>query len=84
MKKIILISCLIVSVAVSCVMQPKEEFKPIFNGKDLTNWTLENSGGFEVIDNELITRSAGAGNDIFSKQQYAETSFCVWSLCYRR
>jgi len=70
MKTYILISCFIFLVAVSCLMQPKEEFKPIFNGKDLTNWTLENAGGFEVVDNELITRSTGAGNDIFSDQHY--------------
>ena len=40
----------------------------LFNGKDLTNWTLEKPGGFEVIDGELITRSFGAGNDIFTNK----------------
>ena len=71
MKNYILISCLILLVSVSCLKQPKEKFESLFNGKDLTNWTLANPGGFEVIDNELITRSTGAGNDIFSEQQYA-------------
>jgi 3-keto-disaccharide hydrolase len=71
MKNYILISCLILLVSVSCLKQAKEEFKPLFNGKDLTNWTLASPGGFEVVDNELITRSTGAGNDIFSEQQYA-------------
>lgn len=70
MKKNILISCLILLLAISCVNQPKEEFTPLFNGHDLTNWTLEDPKGFEVIENELLTRSTGAGTDIFSEKQY--------------
>jgi hypothetical protein len=70
MKKIILISTIAFIYAVSCLSQNKGDFEPLFNGKDLCNWTLEKSGGFEVIDGELITRSFGPGFDIFTNRSY--------------
>jgi hypothetical protein len=70
MKKIILISSIAFLYAVSCLSQNKGDFVSLFNGRDLTNWTLEKPGGFEVIDGELITRSFGGGNDIFTINQY--------------
>ena len=70
MKKIILISTIAFIHAVSCLSQIKGDFEPLFNGKDLSNWTLEKPGGFEVIDGELITRSFGPGYDIFTNRSY--------------
>lgn len=70
MKKIILIICTALMLAVSSSSQNAGNFVSLFNGKDLTNWTLEKPGGFEVADGELITRSFGAGNDIFSNKSY--------------
>ena len=70
MKKFILISTVAFIYAVSCFSQNKGDFEPLFNGKNLTNWTLEKSGGFEVVDGELITRSFGSGNDIFTNRRY--------------
>jgi hypothetical protein len=42
----------------------------LFNGKDMSNWKLEKPGGFEVVEGELITRSFGAGNDLYSVRSY--------------
>lgn len=70
MKKLILISTIAFMYAVTCLSQNKGDFKSLFNGKDLTNWTLEKSGGFEVVDGELITRSFGPGYDIFTNRSY--------------
>ena len=53
-----------------CSSQNNDNFTPLFNGKDLTNWTPEKPGAFEVVDGELITRSFGAGNDIFTDKWY--------------
>jgi hypothetical protein len=70
MKKIFLIICIPFAFAVSSLSQKNGEFVSLFNGKDLTNWTLEKPGGFEVSNGELITRSFGLGNDIFSIKEY--------------
>ena len=70
MKNIILITFIISLLAVSCDSQ-KQEFTSLFNGKDLTNWTLQKPGSFEVIDGELITRSSGSGTDIWSEKTYS-------------
>jgi hypothetical protein len=70
MKKFILISTIAFIYAVSCLSQNKGDFEPLFNGKDLSNWTLEKPGGYEVIDGELITRSFGPGYDIFTNRSY--------------
>ena len=70
MKKIILISCIIFFYVVICSSQNNGNFVPLFNGKDLTNFTLEKQVGFEVVDGEMITRSFGTGNDIFTNKEY--------------
>jgi hypothetical protein len=70
MKKFILISTVAFIYAVSCFSQNNENFEPLFNGKDLTNWNLEKPGGFEVVDGELITRSFGPGYDMYTKGEY--------------
>jgi hypothetical protein len=70
MKKIILISIIAFIYAVSCSSQNSDNFVSLFNGKDLTNWTLQKPGGFEVVDGELISRSFGNGNDLFSEKWY--------------
>lgn len=70
MKNSILITCLISILTVSCDSQ-KKEFISLFNGNDLTNWTLDKPGSFEVIDGELITRSSGSGTDIYTEKAYS-------------
>lgn len=47
------------------------KFVSLFNGRDLTNWRLEKTGGFEVVDGEMLTRSSGSGNDIYSQESYS-------------
>jgi len=69
MKKFIL-SCISILCTFSGIAQNNGNFIPLFNGKDLTNWTLEKKEGFEVIDGELITRSFGGGYDIFTQNSY--------------
>jgi hypothetical protein len=70
MKKFILIVSTAFLLTLSGLSQNGGGFVSLFNGKDLTNWTLEKPGGFEVIDGELITRSFGGGNDIFTNDWY--------------
>jgi hypothetical protein len=69
-KKIFIFSLMLLLIPVACFSQNSGQFVPILNGKDLTGWTLEKPGGFEVVDGEMITRSFGAGNDIFTKKSY--------------
>jgi len=47
------------------------QFIPLFNGKDISGWTLQKPDGFEVINGELISKSYGAGNDIFSDRKFS-------------
>jgi hypothetical protein len=70
MKNSILITCTILILTFSCDSQ-KKEFTFLFNGNDLTNWTLQKPGSFEVIDGEMITRSSGSGTDIYSEKVYS-------------
>lgn len=71
MKNKILIIFIIISIlTLSCDSQ-EQEFTSLFNGNDLTNWTLTKPGSFEVIDGELITRSSGSGTDIYSEKTYS-------------
>jgi hypothetical protein len=70
MKNSILIAFIISLLTLSCESK-KQEFTTLFNGKDLTNWTLQKPGSFEVIDGELITRSTGSGTDIWSEKTYS-------------
>jgi len=70
MKKFIIISTIAFLCTLSCLSQKKGDFISLFNGKDLTNWTLEKQGGFEVVDGELITKSFGGGNDIFTNKWF--------------
>jgi hypothetical protein len=62
----------------SCTTTDHEDFIPLFNGKDRTGWNLQKpadssplSPGFEVIDGELVTRSSGSGNDIYTEKSYS-------------
>jgi hypothetical protein len=70
MKNSILITFILSILTLSCDSQG-QEFKSLFNGKDLTNWTIQKPGSFEVIDKELITRSSGSGTDIYSEKAYS-------------
>ena len=70
MKKIILISCITFLCATSCLSQNNDKFVSLFNGKDLTNWTLDKPSGFEVVDGELITKDFGVGNLFYTKKWY--------------
>ena len=58
----------------SCILlraQIYGECMPVFNGRDLTGWNPGKPGSFEVVNAELITRSSGAGNDIYTTKQYS-------------
>ena len=57
MKNNILITFIISFLVISCSSK-EQEFTSLFNGKDLTNWTLQKAGSFEVVDGKLITRSS--------------------------
>jgi len=69
MKNSILITYIITILVTSCNSK-EQEFISLFNGRDLTNWTLQKPGSFEVVDGELITRSSGSGTDIYSEKIY--------------
>lgn len=73
MKKFIL-ACYVALLATATGLS-QEKSMPLFNGKDLTNWNLQKPGGFEVVDGELVTRSFGNGNDIFTTRSYANFLF---------
>ena len=77
MKKIIFPFFTAFLFAITCLSQTNDKFVSLFNGKDLTNWSLEKPGGFEVDDGELITRSFGSGNDIYTNKSYANFIFRV-------
>jgi hypothetical protein len=70
MKKIFLFGLISFLFTYSCSSQSSGNFRSLFNGKDLSNWTLNKPGGFEVLDGEMITRSFGAGTDIYSSKWY--------------
>jgi hypothetical protein len=69
MKKIVLVSCIVLLFS-SAGLSQKSDFVPLFNGRDLTNWVLAAPEGFEVVLGEMITRSYGPGTDIFSAKSY--------------
>lgn len=54
----------------TCFSQEEEGFVSLFNGKDLTQWISQKPGGFEAIDGEMVTRSRGAGYEIFTEKSY--------------
>ncbi len=63
---------------ISCASPGHDDFVPLFNGKDLSGWNLQKPAdsspltpGFEVIDGELVTRSSGSGNDIYTEKSYS-------------
>ena len=45
-------------------------FVPLFNGKDLSGWHLEEQGGFRVEEGILITDGFGKGSDLFSENAH--------------
>jgi len=75
MKKFIFISCIAILVAMTCSSQKKDPFVSLFNGKDLTNWTVTRDSAFKVFDGELITRSVGNGYDIYTTKWYGNYIF---------
>jgi hypothetical protein len=70
MKKILLLYCFALAFTLTGRAQDEGKYIPLFNGRDLTNWVPQRQGCFEVLNGELITRSFGAGNDIFSDRVY--------------
>ena len=70
MKNIVLVSLFVTFQILSCSPPKNGDFTPLFNGKDLSNWTLGEEGGFEVIKGELFTSSFGMGNDLFTEKWY--------------
>jgi hypothetical protein len=69
MKKHLLIICIVLLIT-STGSSQNNNFVPLFNGRDLTNWVLAAPEGFEVVLGELITRSHGPGTDIFTAKSY--------------
>ncbi len=70
MKNIVLAGLIITLQLLSCAAQHNENITPLFNGKDLSNWTMGEEGGFEVINGEIITSSLGKGDDLFTEKRY--------------
>ncbi|MBE9510172.1 MAG: DUF1080 domain-containing protein [Bacteroidetes bacterium] len=70
MKKFILINLFVTLIFTSCFTQENDRFSSLFNGKNLSKWTLGEEGGFEVIKGELYTSSFGKGNNLFTKKWY--------------
>lgn len=70
MKKIILVLCCAFLFGMSCFSQKNGKFVPLFNGKDLSNWTLEKPDGFQVDNGELLTKSFGKGHDLYTNKKY--------------
>ncbi len=70
MKNVVLASFIITLQLLSCSAQTDGAFTPLFNGKNLSNWTLGEEGGFEVIKGELFTSSFGKGDDLFTEKWY--------------
>lgn len=54
------LACLIPLLVIGPARAADDDFKPLFNGKDLTGWVKEGAAGFEVKDGNL--RCTGAGN----------------------
>jgi len=75
MKKLKFIICIAILVAMSCSSPNKDNFVSLFNGEDLTNWSVTREGAFDVIDGELVTRSVGNGYDIYSEKWYGNFIF---------
>lgn len=71
MKPIIYTLIISALLTLSCSPSVKEDYNPLFNGKDLSGWNLLKPGGFEVIDGELVTRSSGSGTDIYTEKSYS-------------
>lgn len=70
MRKFKFLTLLAFAAVLSSPAQISGKCVPLFNGSDLAGWNLEKPGGFEVINGELITRSFGAGYDIFTTMKY--------------
>jgi len=75
MRNFFLIVSFTFLVIASCSSQNNDNFISLFNGKDLTNWALQKPGGFEVVDGELVTRSWGAGSDLYTTKMYGNYIF---------
>lgn len=68
---------LVAGVTAVLAAQTPDDFVPLFNGRDLSGWTVENSdaGNFTVRDG--ILRVEGPGGWLRSDQQYADFSLRV-------
>jgi hypothetical protein len=70
MKNILFNGLMAALLLVSCSVQEKDQFIPLFDGNNLDAWKPGPEGGFEIIDGELYTGSFGKGDDLFTKQWY--------------
>ncbi len=75
MKTIAYFVSILSLIGLSYLPPDDNDFVSLFNGKNMNNWKLEKPGGFEVVEGELITRSFGAGYDL-----YSESSYCNFIL----
>lgn len=71
-----LVSTLISLLAVSAYSQTNDGFTALFNGKDLTNWTMmpDKAPAFKVVDGVIETRPCG-GSDLFTVERFGNFIF---------
>ncbi len=70
MKNIIRCSLFVTLLLTSFCTRKELGFSPLFDGKDLSKWTLGEEGGFEVIKAEIYTGGFAEGNNLFTKKWY--------------
>jgi len=70
MKTILLTHLLVVFTVTSGLTQIDDQFIPLFDGKDLSRWTLGEEGGFEVIDGEIFTSTYQEGSHLFTNSSF--------------
>jgi hypothetical protein len=69
MKNIVLIGVFTAFLISPCLSQEDAGLIPLFDGNNLSEWTLGPEGGFEIINGELYT-GGDKGNDLFTKIWY--------------
>lgn len=74
MKRILALA-IILAFSIGGFSQEHKQFISLFNGKDLTGWTMPGEvPGFEVIDGIMVAEPSN-GSDIFTKEAFANYIF---------
>jgi len=69
MKTFITTFIFLLVITFSINAQVEENFKPLFDGSDLSEWIIPDEGGFRIEDGILIT-DAGKGSDLYTKNAF--------------